>query len=173
MIEIAISKLKVDEFDSFNENILFEMPFKRKIRVSNIRTSQSGKTYFFVKTDDFQEFKIYVDKLSEKIEFILKKADGFVTDGYDVLRYVTFETQKSKHSTNGEENPLNQKNLLVKLPLWLANENKLHLGEKIGKFCYINFKYVRESEKGICLYSKELNKNLWLPKSMISYEIER
>ena len=46
MIEIAISKLKVDEFDSFNENILFEMPFKRKIRVSNIRTSQSGKTYF-------------------------------------------------------------------------------------------------------------------------------
>jgi len=173
MIKIAISNLKVDEFDSFDENILFEMPFKRKIRVSNIRTSQSGKTYFFVKTDDFQEFKIYTDKLSEKIEFILKKADGFVTDGYDVLKYVTFETQNPKNSINNEENSLNQKNLLVKIPIWLANENKLHFGEKIGKFSYISFKYVRESEKGICLYSKELNKNVWLPKSMISYEIER
>ncbi|WP_459202463.1 hypothetical protein [Methanococcus sp. CF] len=172
MIKIAISKIKVDEFDSFDENILFEMPFKRKIRVSNVRTSQSGKTYFFVKTDDFQEFKIYTDKLSEKFEFIFRKADGFVTDGYDVLKYVTFETQKPKKSINNNENMLNQKSLLVKIPLWLANENKLYFGEKIGKFLYIKFEYVNETEKGMCLYSKELNKNVWLPKSMISYEIE-
>ncbi|MBA2861842.1 hypothetical protein [Methanococcus maripaludis] len=173
MIKKTISSLKVDEFDNFDENILFEMPFNRKIRVSNIRTTPSGKTYFFVKTDDFQEFKIYADKLSEKIEFILKKADGFVTDGYDVLKYVTFENQAPKHLKNDDENTLTQKNVLVKIPLWLANENKLHFGEKIGKFCYIHFKFVLESEKGMCFYSKELDKNVWLPKSMISYEIER
>jgi hypothetical protein len=164
--EIPISILKVRDFEDFDENNLFEMPFKRKIRVSNVKVSQSGKTYFFIRTDDFQEFKIYKENLTEKIQFILKKADGFVTDGYDALQYVTFENLKNKKPKNSKKS----KKILVKMPLWLANNNDIPFGEIIEKFRYINFEFVGESKKGICVYSKELNKNLWLPKSMIQYE---
>lgn len=71
--EIPISILKVRDFEDFDENNLFEMPFKRKIRVSNVKVSQSGKTYFFIRTDDFQEFKIYKENLTEKFSLYLKK----------------------------------------------------------------------------------------------------
>lgn len=171
--EISILSLKVEDFDNFDENTLFEMPFKRKINFSNIRNSKTGKSYFLVKTDDFQEFSIRAEKLTEKIQFIIKKADGFVTDGYNMLKYVTFENLKPVTYQEKVENHAEWKKILVRIPLWLADENKLYFGEKIEKCRYINFKLIGESKKGIYVYCEELDEKLWLPKSVIRYEIQK
>ena len=145
-VRIKLKNLKTGSIteETFNTNIKVEKAHVEKMPMQYLYNT--GDTYYFMNTDNYEQIELSADKLKEEIKYLKENMEieiaSFNGDiiGITLPEKVEYQithtepTVKGNTSGNALKEATIETGLIIKVPLFIENGEKIIISTKDGKY---------------------------------------